>query len=88
MNYLNKMDKRKKWLEAVEKFRIDLESVVQCPNCEKGILNVKDVAFDDNNVKKGGERFLECPVCGKFEIVLYRNPPLNWYLKNESNDLT
>lgn len=31
---------------------------------------------------KRGERFIECLKCGKFEIVLYRNPPENWYFKN------
>lgn len=40
------------------------------------------VAFDENEISKGGERFIECLVCGKVEIVLYRKSPGNWYSKN------
>ncbi|MFH7015481.1 hypothetical protein [Flavobacterium sp. FlaQc-47] len=76
------MEERKKWLSAIEKFVTDINSIVSCPNCEKGNL-IKDVAFNDNQISKGGERFIECRACGKFEIVLYRNPPENWYLNNE-----
>lgn len=78
------MEERKKWLDAVEKFRIDINAIIKCPHCEKGDLIIKDVAFDDKEISKGGERFIECPACGNFEIVLYRNPPENWYLRNNA----
>ena len=66
------MEERKYWLEAVEKFRLNIDSIVSCPNCQEGFLIIKDVAFNDEDISKGGERFIECPICGKFEIVLYR----------------
>jgi len=76
------MEERKYWLEAVEKFRLNIDSIVACPNCQQGFLTIKDVAFNDEDISKGGERFIECPICDKFEIVLYRIPPKNWYSKN------
>lgn len=76
------MEERKKWLDAVEKFRIDINAIIKCPNCEKGYLITRDVAFDDDDITKGGERYIECSRCNKFEIVLYRTPPMNWYIKN------
>lgn len=82
------MEERKKWLDAVEKFRIDINTIIKCPHCSKGYLTTKDIAFDDNQIDKGGERFIECLSCGKFEIVLYRNPPENWYEKNNMNDVS
>ncbi|OOV17660.1 hypothetical protein [Flavobacterium sp. LM4] len=82
------MEERKKWLDAVEKFRIDINTIVICPHCEKGNLIVNDVAFDESEINKGGERFIECLTCGKFEIVLYRRPPENWYSKNNTNGLS
>ncbi|WP_343615947.1 hypothetical protein [Flavobacterium sp.] len=82
------MEERKKWLNAVEKFRIDINAIIICPNCEKGNLIARDIAFDENEVYKGGERFIECLICGKFEIVLYRKPPENWCLKNNANGLS
>ncbi|WP_338839055.1 hypothetical protein [Flavobacterium ginsenosidimutans] len=82
------MDERNKWLNAVEKFRIDINTSIKCPHCDKGYLITKDVAFDDNEIDKGGERFIECPACGKFEVVLYRIHPENWYSKNNANDLS
>jgi hypothetical protein len=84
---LNKHGK-KKWLDTVEKFRIDINSIIKCPHCEKGYLITKDVAFDENEIGKGGERYIECPSCGKFEIVLYRNPPENWCKKDDANDIS
>jgi len=76
-------EERKQWINAVEEFRNDLDAVIECPKCKEGILFFIDVAFDDNNINKGGERIIECEKCGKYEIVLYRNPPRNWYLKNK-----
>lgn len=79
------MEERQKWLDAVESFRIDIHSVIKCPHCEKENLRIKDVAFNENQITNGGERFIECSKCGKFEIVLYRNPPENWYLNHNRN---
>ncbi|TDW52801.1 hypothetical protein EV144_1011494 [Flavobacterium sp. 270] len=76
------MEERKKWIDIVEKFRNDINVIVNCPHCKKEDLVIKDVAFNDNEINKVGERFIECLICGKFEIVLYRKPPENWYLKN------
>jgi hypothetical protein len=76
------MNERKQWLNAAEEFRMNMDAVIECPKCKKGLLFFKDIAFDDNNINMGGERVIKCRNCGKFEIVLYRNPPENWYLKN------
>ncbi|MDA6072759.1 hypothetical protein NJT12_24350 [Flavobacterium sp. AC] len=75
------MKQRKKWLDAAESFRIDIHSIVKCPNCEKENLTVLDIAFNTNAINMGGERCIECPECRKFEIVLYRNPHENWCIK-------
>lgn len=61
--------------------------MIKCPNCKNGYLIIIDVTFDDSDIGKGGERFIESTTCGKFEIILYRNPPKNWYLKNNKKDL-
>jgi hypothetical protein len=77
------MDERKYWLLVVEQFRNDINAVIICPSCKKGSLNITDVAFDDTNITKGGERYIQCPICKKSEIVLYRIAPENWYSKNK-----
>jgi DNA-directed RNA polymerase subunit RPC12/RpoP len=75
-------DERKEWINVVEKFRNNINAVIECPACKMGILSFTDIAFDNNDINKGGERVIECPNCNKFEIVLYRYPPENWYTKN------
>ncbi|WP_158975054.1 hypothetical protein [Cellulophaga sp. L1A9] len=75
-------EQRKQWLNAVEEFRNDSNTVIKCPNCKKGILFFTDIAFEENDKNKGGKRIIECGNCGKFEIVLYRQPPENWYQNN------
>lgn len=73
------MDNKKDWLNIEAKFREDINASVICPKCNKGLLVAKDIAFDDSNLDKGGERIISCPVCNKFEAVLYRvNFPQNW----------
>jgi uncharacterized C2H2 Zn-finger protein len=74
-------EERKQWLKAVEEFRKNSEAIIECPNCKKGTLFFTDVAFDNSEINQGGERIIECPNCQKYEAVLYRNPPKNWYLK-------
>jgi hypothetical protein len=76
------MEERKLWLNAVEEFRNNIDAIIECPKCKKGILYFTDVAFEENDISKGGERIIECGNCRKFEIVLYRTPPINWYKKN------
>lgn len=77
------MEERKLWLEAEKKFRNDINSLVVCPSCKKGSLFIVDVAFNEKDIYSGGERYIKCTDCEKFEIVLYRNTvPKNWYLKN------
>lgn len=75
------MNGRTQWLEAVEEFRKDANASVTCPSCKIGKLEIMDIPFDDRNILKGGERYLKCPNCGRFEIVLYRKPPENWMTK-------
>lgn len=76
-------EERKEWLNAVEEFRKNMNAIIECPNCKEGMLFFTDIAFEDTNIEKGGERIIRCKKCGKFEIVLYRNPPENWYLGNK-----
>lgn len=75
------MEERKFWLEAIQKFRDDINSLINCPSCKKGNLFTLDIAFDEENIDKGGERYIKCTNCNKFEIVLYHIIPLNWYAK-------
>ena len=49
------------------------------------MLTILDIAFDEKDISKGGERIVECQNCRKFEIVLYRIPPINWYHKKLDN---
>ena len=76
-------EERSQWLSAVEEFRNNINAVIKCPSCREGILFCTDIAFDDTDVNKGGERIIECEKCKKFEALLYRNPPGNWYSKNK-----
>jgi len=43
------MEGRKKWLDAVEKFRTDINSIIKCLHCEKGFSIIKDVFPDEGN---------------------------------------
>lgn len=76
------MEERNLWLQAETKFREDINSLITCPGCKKGSLFTVDVAFNEKNISNGGERYIKCTNCEKFEIVLYRNSlPKNWYSK-------
>jgi uncharacterized Zn finger protein len=76
------MEEREKWLDAVEQFRLNIDVVISCPSCNYESLKIRDIAFDESDKNKGGERFIECSKCGRFEIVLYRKIPENWSVKN------
>ncbi len=76
------MDKRKAWLNIESEFRENINTSVICPECNKGYLMVQDIAFDEYNLEKGGERIIKCPICKRYEAVLYKNLPLNWNTKN------
>jgi hypothetical protein len=75
------MDERKLWLKAVEAFRQNINAIVPCPSCNDGYLQITDVPFSEIDASKGGERYLKCSNCERTEIVLYRNPPDNWMIK-------
>jgi hypothetical protein len=75
------MEERKLWQEAIEKFKDDINSLIYCPSCKKGNLYTVDVAHDEENIHQGGERYIKCTNCDKFEIVLYRTIPANWHFK-------
>ncbi|MBE8723988.1 hypothetical protein [Flavobacterium hungaricum] len=77
------MEERKLWLDAVEFFRNDIDSKINCPTCKTGTLFTIDVAFEIENSDKGGERYIKCTHCNALEIVLYRKPPNNWFSKND-----
>ena len=77
------MNTRREWLKAAELFRNDINAEILCPNCKQSNLLVIDISFDITNIKKGGERCLKCSNCGKAEFILYRNPPENWFSKEE-----
>jgi hypothetical protein len=79
------MDERVSWLQAVETFRQDINAVVLCPACNNGHLQPMDVPFDENNISKGGERYLKCSNCNRVEIVLYRTPPENWMVSKSNS---
>jgi len=69
------------WVELIEIFRNNIDASAICPICKIGILTVTDIAFDNKNIEKGGERLIQCPHCGVSRIILYRNPPENWFKK-------
>lgn len=71
-------DERKQWLKAAKQFGDTIDTTIECPSCRKGNLFFTDIAFDNNDLNKGGERIIECPNCKKFEVVLYRKKPKNW----------
>ncbi len=76
------MNERKNWIEAEEKFRKDINAIIISPSCGKGNLIAFDVLFDNNDIKKGGERIIQCSVCGKYEAIFYRKLPGNWNSQN------
>lgn len=69
------------WIDVALIISEDINAIVECPHCHKGSLIVKDVAFDYKHIEKGGERYLICPNCQRFEVILYKFPPSNWYQK-------
>ena len=69
---------KKLWLDIVEIFRQNIYASVVCPNCKNGILQVKDLPFDKKDISIGGERYIGCPVCKEYKMILYRTPPYNW----------
>jgi hypothetical protein len=80
------MEERKKWLEAIDVFRNDIDAKVLCPHCAIGSLIVTDIAFDNDNIDKGGERIIKCSCCGEYTTVLYRVTPENWFGARRSNE--
>lgn len=76
------MSTRNKWLQAERIFRDNINASVICPSCERGVLLIQDVAFDESDIEKGGERIIRCPECNQLEIMLYRIPPPNWFSKS------
>lgn len=44
--------KRNKWINAVKELLKNPEEIIYCPECENGVLTVKDVLFDSNKKKR------------------------------------
>jgi len=77
--------KRKDWLNAA-KILFELpNSKVLCPNCEDAFLDVKDIYFDELNSDLGGERYITCPKCNKYEAILIRAKTVNFGSNVDNN---
>ena len=60
-----------KWLEAVKILSKDLTAKIKCPECNKGILIVKDEEIIEWNKI---DRYLICDNCGKWNVITMNNP--------------
>lgn len=63
--------KRNKWINAVKELLKNPEEIIYCPECENGVLTVKDVLFDSNKKK---DRYLICSGCGRMNVVTFNTP--------------
>lgn len=61
------MNKTKKWIAAGKLLSLDKEAIVVCPECNDGILIVKDQDIEGND--KLFNRFLICNKCGKYNVI-------------------
>lgn len=79
------IEKKELWLNAGIKLAESPNFKVLCPNCNESNLNVKDVHVDLSQPNLGGERFLFCPKCDIYEVLLFRKFKENFGVEIDNN---
>lgn len=65
-------EKRRKWINAAKELSENGKALVLCPECEKGILRVKDEPIKE---WQKVDRYLICDVCSKWNVITINVPP-------------
>ena len=60
------------WIEAAERLVLNSTKSVDCPDCGKPALQVRDVEYGWGHTK-GLERYLICSHCGAYNAVNMRH---------------
>lgn len=60
------------WVEAAHRLGVNSTSNVDCPDCGKPALQVRDVEYGWGH-SKGLERYLVCSQCGAYNAVNLRH---------------
>lgn len=58
----------KKWLDALKQFTVNPDAKINCLECNKGFLVLKDVPFTSDN-RNYIDRYLICDTCGRREVA-------------------
>jgi formate dehydrogenase maturation protein FdhE len=64
-----KIEARRRWIEAGKVLAVDPKAAVACPACGQGILQVIDAGDAERT-----DRYMQCPVCRAYEIMTLRKP--------------
>ena len=59
-------EKLKRWLDALKEFEINPNAKIICPECNKGILILKDEPIKNTNKI---DRYIICDSCGKWNVA-------------------
>lgn len=57
------------WDKAVFELATDPDASITCPECDSEKLTVKDVYYDEYDRSVGGERFVGCRTCKRYEAT-------------------
>lgn len=60
------------WVDAAHRLGVNSSSNVECPDCGKPALQVRDVEYGWGH-SKGLERYLVCSQCGAYNAVNLRH---------------
>jgi hypothetical protein len=70
-----------KWIEAAKILRSNASAKVECPECKKGVLIVKDESISGWNKI---DRYMICSNCGKWNVLTF----LKSSIDDESSDMS
>lgn len=63
--------KSKQWIEAAKILSRDITAQIKCPECNEGVLVVKDEEIKEWNKV---DRYLLCSKCGKWNVITMDKP--------------
>lgn len=68
---MDRKGKNKKWIDAVVVLEKNPQAEIVCPECQNGILQIKDEPI---KVWKKIDRYLICSSCGKWNVATMNDP--------------
>jgi hypothetical protein len=71
------------WMEAAERLALSSEKNVDCPECGRNHLIVRDIEYGWGPCR-GLERYLMCSHCGAYNIVNLRHAVSNGAMQPET----